>query len=293
MKKKQFDAIIKQNLSTIYGEACFGYVLAKVYDAYYSREAFGAFLSEMQSEKYAPYYQAYAKGKGSELKEQPGKYGVTPPKMASVASSSRFCYLALRDGASGLGGGSRVQFEHACRIQGIFGTAPQLDAYIPDKNIYVEAKCHEIFDLHTIKMATKYWDYLYGRGNDFGLPVLERPDTDTFVIPAAVFGIDKSHTLFDIKQFLCHLLGIASQKHRAEEASLVYLFFKPKTQTEDSRKEIDEVFLRLQQEITALFRSAHITAFTAKHNIALSAIAEYAEVMEPLTTQNTISLVSV
>ena len=39
------------------------------------------------------------KYQGAELSEKRNRYGTfTPPKIASVASSSRFCYLALKDG---------------------------------------------------------------------------------------------------------------------------------------------------------------------------------------------------
>ena len=93
--------------------------------------------------------------------------------MASVASSSRFAYLALRCGAQAIGGTDHVEFEHECRIQGIRGTAPQLDAYTADENgnpIYVEVKCHEIFDPHKIELKAAYWENIYGEKNAFGFP---------------------------------------------------------------------------------------------------------------------------
>ena len=229
----------------------------------------------------------------SELLEKVGRYGTLPPKMASVASSSRFCYLALRDGGTGLSGSGQVQFEHECRIKGITGTAPQLDAYIPNENIYVEAKCHEIFDLHKIKMSIKYWEYIFGNDNDFGLPALKKPDIDTFEIPVSIFGVDKENTMFDTKQFLCHLLGIASQKQHSEEAKLVYLFFKPKSRVEEIASEVDEIFSELKQEMTSIFNCAYIKKFITKHNIKLTAIAEYAEIMGPLIDQNALILISV
>lgn len=99
--------------------------------------------------------------------------------MASVASSSRFCFLALKDGANAFGGTGEVVFEHECKINGISGIAPQLDAYIPNENM----------------------------------------------IPLSVFGINKSSSMFNLKQFLCHLSGIESQA--GDSKILAYLFFKP------------------------------------------------------------------
>ena len=140
MNKNEFDQIIKENLEVTKGEKAFGYMVfenPKVYNVYYSKREFEVFKEEMKS-LYPDAYQAFFDGKGSELKEHIGRYGFMPPKMASVASSSRFCYLALRNGAKALGGTGSVIFEHECRIAdlGIYCNAPQLDAYIKNENIF-------------------------------------------------------------------------------------------------------------------------------------------------------------
>lgn len=83
--------------------------------------------------------------------------------MASVASSSRFCYLALKDGAEAIGGTGDVVFEKECKIKGVGGTAPQLDAYVASENIFVEAKCHEMFDEKTTVMRESYQEYIIGK----------------------------------------------------------------------------------------------------------------------------------
>jgi hypothetical protein len=147
-----------------------------------------------------------------------------PPKMASVASSSRFCYLALRDGYKQFNNSEDIIFEHSCRIKGINATA-NLDAYIPKANIYFEVKCHEIFSQHSIYLKKSYWNLLYGQENDFGFSYAKCPDIDEFKIELCNFGIAKTKIRFDIKQFLCHLWGIASQKDKDIPAKLVYLFF--------------------------------------------------------------------
>lgn len=290
MTKDEFDSLIRKNLVAATGDKCFGYMLAKKYDNYFSQEAFAAFVEEMKSDPYHRFFISYDAGKGSELKEQTGRYGKTPPKMASVASSSRFCYLALRDGADGLGGSGDVEFEHECRIRGIDGTAPQLDAFIPEENIFVEVKCHEIFDAHRVVMKSKYWDLLFGVDNAFGLPYIPKVQDEKFEIGLETFNLSKSSTMFDIKQFLCHLMGIASQKETDTPAKLVYLFFKPKLDSADEQRAIDEVFCALQNEIHTIFNSPPIRTFVGKNNIQLRAVAEYAKIMEKLDSHNTIVL---
>lgn len=287
MTKSEFDTLIRENLQAQLGPDVFGYTIAdtgKIYANYYSREAFNTFLREMQAPPYADFFLAYNDGKGGELEEHRSRYGTLPPKMASVASSSRFCYLALRDGAAALNCGGSILFEHECRIAGIFGNAPQLDACIPASNTYIEVKCHEIFDPHRIVMKEKYHDLVYGADNSFGFSPCPRPDTDSFEIPLSAFGIKKDTSMFDIKQLLCHLLGIASQNQ--EPAALVYLFFKPETQNPAVQYEIDQLFDLLRIEIHSIFNSAPIAQFCRSHHITLRAVAEKASVMEPLRHEN-------
>ena len=286
MKKFEFDEIIKQNLISVYGDI-FGYVVPdnpKVYSFYYDKKQFNAFVADMR-EHYKSAYIAYGEGKGGELSEKKGRYGTLPPKMASVASSSRFCYLALRNNAKAFCASGDVQFEHECRISGIdIGTAPQLDAYITEKNIYIEVKCHEIFDSHKVLMKEKYWDHIYGVKNDFGFPVLDKTKSDHFEIPLSVFNIENKSSRFDIKQFLCHLMGIASQSQN--KAMLVYLFFKPKTDHVNQAEEIEKVFAELSEEIKNIFDSTPIRRFCEKNDITLMAVYEEAYTIEPLTEKN-------
>lgn len=289
MNKKTFDSIIKDNVLKRCSNAEFGYGPTGKYPNYYSKKAFDKFKTEMQEPKYHDYFVSYNEGRGKELAIR----GDKPPKMASVASSSRFCYLALRDGASVLCKNGKIEFEHECKIKKIVGTAPQLDAFITNENenIYVEAKCHEIFDKHdTIKLSIQYWDSFYGKDNAFGFEAMPKPAQKSFDLSPTVFGASKDHPMFDTKQFLCHLLGISTQSERKENESLVYLFFKPKTSDEKAKAELDELFNRLQQEIRSVFKNKHISTFTKKKGIKLSAIAEHSETMEALTPQNLIVL---
>lgn len=294
MRKSDFDNIIKSNLIAYIGIDNFGYTVSKTgktYSDYYNNLVFARFIEEMNSDRYRDAFRAYNAGKGSELNENRGRYGKMPPKTASVASSSRFCYLALRDGARALGGSGQVKFEYACAIPGMSGIPPQLDAYISVDNTYIEVKCHEIFDSHRIVLKEKYWDYIYGVDNKFGFPVLERLSGSEFEIPLAAFGIKKFRSMFDIKQFLCHLLGIAAQKN--DSATLVYLFFKPKAEQPDDKQEIDVLFDTLTAEVNAIFNSKPIQQFCMNYKIKLWAVAEYAQIMEALNKDNMIILAGI
>ncbi len=285
--KDEFDYFIKKNLLDVLGNYSFGYEIAgRPYDVYYSREAYKKFIAEMQSTKYNKFYDQYNRGQGSELIEKDNK----PPKMASVASSSRFCYLALRDGCKQFGNSANIIFEHGCKINGVRGTGAQLDAYLPEENIYFEVKCHEIFGYHKTSLSKSYWKLLYGQENDFCFPHAECPQITKFQFKLSDFGINKRKARFDVKQLLCHLLGIASQKVKNTPAKLVFLFFKPKMDLESEQKQVDAVFEELKDEIKNIFSSQPIQNFTSKNNIKLSAIAEYSKVMEPLSKENIIIL---
>lgn len=292
MTKSEFDTLIKENLVAQFGPELFGYHIPgtdRTYGNYYNDDAFSAFKKEMQSSPYAHIYHSYNRGKGSELKELPSRYGILPPKMASVASSSRFCYLALRDGAAALGTSNPVIFECGCPITGVPGNAPQLDACIPADSIYVEAKCHEIFDSHRVVMKNKYHNLIHGTDNAFGFEPRVSTGTATFEIPLSAFGIEKDSSMFDIKQLLCHLMGIASQTE--QPATLVYLFFIPKTTDPVKQKAVDDVFNALREEIRCIFNSAPIRNFCTANQITLRAVAENASVMEPLSHENLVSLI--
>ena len=288
MNKKQFDAAICSNVK---GKT--GYVISDrgtVYDDYYSNSEFDKFRQDMKT-SHPDHYAEYDKGKGSELKEIEKNGKLTPPKMASAASSSRFCYTALVNGALSLGVNGEPKFEHGCRIQGIRGNAPQLDAYFSESNTYFEVKCHEIFDQHKIEFRNSYRNIITGSGNDFDLSEndIEHFKEKSFTVSPRKFGVSKTSPMLDIKQLICHLLGIRSQSN-GEQAKLIYLFFYPVTDDEKTNNEIQAVFDELKKEINAVFNSKPIKAFCQKNNIILQAFAEKSTVMKDLKSDNVISL---
>jgi len=94
MKKNEFDTLLKElQLSFGSSKADFGYKIdSRNYETYYSKDAFEAFCCKMKS-IHPDYYSQYDDGKGGEFIEHSSRYGLLPPKMACVASSSRFCYV--------------------------------------------------------------------------------------------------------------------------------------------------------------------------------------------------------
>lgn len=288
MNKKQFDAAICRNV-----KEKTGYVISDrgtVYDDYYSNSEFDKFRQDMKT-SHPDHYAEYDKGNGSELKEKTTKSGkLTPPKMASAASSSRFCYTALVNGALSLGVNGEPKFEHGCKIKGI-RSRPQLDAYFSESNTYFEVKCHEIFDQHKIEFKNSYRNIITGSGNDFDLSEndIEHFKEKSFTVSPRKFGVSKASPMLDIKQLICHLLGIRSQSN-GEQAKLIYLFFYPVTDDEKTNNEIQAVFDELKEEINAVFNSKPIKAFCQKNNIILQAFAEKSDVMNDLKNDNVISL---
>ena len=90
----------------------------------------------------------------------------------------------------------------------------------------------------------------------------------------------------DVKQFLCHLMGIKHQleiNSNYESATLVYMFFKPTVQkgTEEFN-EIDKIFKELEKEVDALFKSTPISNFCKKHKINLKMFVLESAIMEKL-----------
>ena len=171
--------------------------------------------------------------------------------------------------------------------------SPQLDAYISSENfnVYIEAKCHEIFDSHKVEFKNKYWECF--KDDEALKELLSETYTkkDKFQIPLKSFGISKKSARFDIKQLVCHLLGIAKQ-NGGKPAKLVYMFFKPCCNDPEISNKIDVVFNELSEEINLIFTSNAIQCFCKNNNIELAAIALYSQTMQDFDSSNIINLLN-
>ncbi|MBQ7712260.1 MAG: hypothetical protein IJT69_00425 [Clostridia bacterium] len=255
-------------------------------DLYYSREAFAAFVEEMR-ENYPEHYARYATCSGDELEEHYDRRSERyyPPKMASVASSSRWVYLALRAHAEeklralipDLPTDGIFRFEEKLQIKGVRRGIANLDsAYLSDEScVFIEAKCHEIFDRHELKWSKQY--IKSGRFADEGEVALAVPPqavsivttkTDDVIkevvrVAPAAFGLEDENPRFDAKQAICHLLGIASREGTAP-ADLLYLLFRPSGLVGSS-----EVYEQFEKEYRGFCESDCIRAFCERHRISL------------------------
>lgn len=170
-------------------------VLKEKYYSYITYDEWSKFRKGM-SEKDR---KAYDNGGGKELEEKCYKGVWIPPKMASYASSSRFVYNRLK--------GTNVIFEQKLPTL-ISRSTSNMDAFYPDKNIFIEAKCHEIYSSPSpkYKIAFKeFYDKLAKKTRFTYTPTEEKNDAPV------TFTIDNEPvTQFDIKQIIAHMLGIAN-----------------------------------------------------------------------------------
>ena len=167
----------------------------KIYEAYLTREQWNSYLAKMKSTHPDAFLQ-YKNGGGSELKEDP-KTGY-PPKMASYGSSSRFVYELLNEAS--------VIFEQKLPT-GVPHSISNMDAFSPRNNVFIEAKCREIYAAPNpkYKIAFKqFYDMLATRTGFSYHPSQEKND-------AAIHFCLNGEPIeqFDIKQFIAHTLGIA------------------------------------------------------------------------------------
>lgn len=224
LAKKRFD----------HGNPKDGYLMddGRLYPAYYTREEWTSFLTQMKI-TYPSAYHSFDDGNGGELDEKRFKGKKVPPKMASYGSSSRFLFTLTRD---------IPHFEFECKLPiSIPGPRPgteteaSLDGYLPTKQIFVEAKCHEIYKPSNHEHNVKY-DAFYTFMMD---STCER---FSWSLDKGVSRRGKPYERFcyywdglrlesyDIKQVLCHLLGIGKKsltEHCFEKVQLLYLVYKP------------------------------------------------------------------
>lgn len=204
----------------------------RLYSVYYTRKEWELFLMQMKS-KYPLAYHSFDDGNGGELKEKRFKGKLVPPKMASYGSSSRFLFMLSKD---------IPHFEFECKLPiSILGIRPgteaeaSLDGYLPSKQIFVEAKCHEIYRPSKHKHNVKYdafYDFLmdgtngrFSWGLDKGISRRGNP-YEYFSYYWDGHRIES----YDIKQVLCHLLGIGKKclkDHCLDKVQLLYLVYKP------------------------------------------------------------------
>lgn len=201
------------------------------YYNYMSNEAWEEFKNDMSYE----HKQQYKDGHGGELNEKGG----TPPKMASFGSSSRLIYLLSKDVAG-------FSFEE--KLSTKVGGPANLDGYLKteEHDIYVEAKCREIYGSYANQKISKVYkdvyDFIHDRNGLFGYRATEIKD-DKRHFKCTFTWDDKEIIHFDIKQLICHSLGICAnildkKKNANPNVKFIYLIFNPNEDTDFSNEQI-------------------------------------------------------
>ena len=283
MDNERFDRIIR-TLYILSGQGTnddFGYCdecFTKMYSNHFKKEIFERLKKELLEKK----IQYVDIELNSYFDEHWHKW--LPPKMASVASSSRFCYLALKNI-------KEIEFEKTegmhCLLNKSAFAIPHLDAFVEKDNLYYEVKCHEIFmDLteHT-RIVVSYADALFSK-EGFAFDQNEIKLTDDkkkYILNLKWFEL-KKNPMFDIKQLLCHLLGIANEQIKSncsQQATLRYLFFRPDCSAllADDEPEIEREYNNLKEEVRNIFKTNNIVEFCKRFNINLEAYVHKSEYM--------------
>lgn len=238
---KQLDAAIKKSENGS-EEEVYITIEGKAYENYMSNEKWVAFLKEMKKEHQIAYVQGY----GNEISEKQGRYGIYPPKMASYGSSSRMIYKLLKTVEG-------IHFEKQLPTK-VGGTA-NLDGYLQrgETEIFIEAKCREIYTKHAnIDIKEVYNDVLDAIKikSDNAFQYKENKETKTGYLNYSFFYGKTPIVRFDIKQLICHFLGIAANyiknKSAKNKICFIYLIYNP----EDLNiSELNDVYKSTIEEI--------------------------------------------
>ena len=157
--KEQFDDKIKELLisKSNYTDADF---FQNEHENYFKNKTFKKFVDELLDDPVSrKAYGSIDGGMGGELKPHKN----APPKMASVASSSRFIYLLFKDRTAlkefvKSDGSFELEKRGNIKLSSKAYTTPNYDGYFESNKeiVYFEAKCHEVFDCHYAEWGIKY-----------------------------------------------------------------------------------------------------------------------------------------
>lgn len=206
MNKKDFDIELKKLVIGNYADIGFNDV------RYEKEELFDKWTANMNKSDKDRYCKELIKDGGKK------------PKMASYGSSSRFVYKTFK-GRKNL---DKVvpqyinngNFEFEKIMKGHVRANFDMFYGVEKNNYYFEAKCHEIFDNHSPIFAKSYSQY-------FGKIKHKDYNGKQIIITDPIFSND-TKIVFDIKQFICHVLAITNNKKENVTDHLIYLLYAPK-----------------------------------------------------------------
>ena len=186
------------------------------YNNYMSNKEWEVFLENMKED----HKFRYRMGAGGELKE--GRY---PPKMASFGSSSRLIYELSKEIEGFI-------FEE--KLDTHVGGTANLDGFFPQGSdyIYVEAKMREIYyPSHKGQKIKAVYEPVYKKIHnlcpEISFTAKGIKDENMEEMKKITFEINNEPVkFFDLKQLICHFLGIAYNiaKHPVKNAKVTFLY---------------------------------------------------------------------
>ncbi len=215
-----------------------GYLVGdKEYNTYMTNSEWAEFKADMLPSA----LDEYGAGSGGELDEKNGR----PPKMACYGSSSRMIYMLSRH---------KEGFHYEKKLPTTIGGTADLDGFYEDDSryIFVEAKCHEPYSTKN-NSVSKAYEKLYNYINEQmtgNLEIAMKPSKCGRYLDVEYFSDGEKLEHFDMKQIICHLLGIATGLLKGELAQkqidFIYLLYDPTELdlADGIRGAIDEIYER-------------------------------------------------
>ncbi len=280
---KKIDLAIKLSET---GTADGGYVVGEsTYPTYMSNAEWESFKAGMTSDV----IYEYGEGSGAELEEKKER----PPKMACYGSSSRMIYMLShhKDG-----------FHYEKKLPTTVGGIANLDGFMEENNryVFVEAKCHEPYSAKSSSVSKSYEKlYTYINTHMGGNVKIEMKISKCGrYLDVEYYSDGEKLEYFDMKQMICHLLGIATGVLKGElkqkQIDFIYLLYDPTELDIDSgaKEKIDSIYERTRYEcnfvdFAALLRTIFEFLKTEKSLVTISD-----EELDALTCKFTFSLVS-
>lgn len=213
-----------------------GYVVdGRTYNTYMARDKWDAFKTSMLPSA----LEEFGDGSGGELVEKNGR----PPKMACYGSSSRMIYMLSRN---------KNGFHYEKKLPTTVGGIANLDGFYEDdvRYVFVEAKCHEPYGTKSNSVSKSYERLYHFINNQMAgnLEIAMKASKCGRYLDVEYFSEGEKLEHFDIKQMICHLLGIATgilKKELAQkQIDFIYLLYDPtelKLAT-DIKKVVDAIY---------------------------------------------------
>ena len=220
------------------------------YPTYLTNKEWSMFLSDMPEAA----RKEYEKGNGTELYETIKRVSCGsssriifggPPKMASFGSSSRMIYNLSKE---------KKDFHFEKKLPTTVGGTANLDGFYEDDDryIFVEAKCHEPYSTKKVTVSKAYAK-LYNYINEQMLGSIQI-DMQTSkcgrYLNVEYYADGEKLEHFDLKQMICHLLGIATGMLngtlKRKQTDFIYLLYDP-TELDiesDVKEKIDAIYER-------------------------------------------------